>query len=299
MKNQIGKYLVKMLALALGIACTQSAPAQTFKRVKVYGGAALAQIAAGGASVWARASNGNPYILKGKQFVLANSISLTQIAVGGGNLLQADAVWGLDSSGNIYKATKSGTSWVFSQAPGVLEFIAVGAGYNDNCHPYEVWGLYASSIYRFNYCVGNWDFVPGSLATLAVSSGDMWGINGNGDIFRFNFKTLGFEQVTARLGPYAQITVGTNVVFANNPGAQALTELTQAGQTFLGGSLIQVQAGGDGVWGIGSSQQIFRLQPFTSNFTQIPGALVSISVGSGGGVWGLDSSGKAYGFTTP
>jgi hypothetical protein len=57
-----------MLALVLGIACTQSASAQTFKRVNFKGGAPLVQIAAGGASVWARASNGNPYILKGKQW---------------------------------------------------------------------------------------------------------------------------------------------------------------------------------------------------------------------------------------
>jgi hypothetical protein len=299
MRNPTGKSLVKMFALVLGIICAQSAPAQSFKRVNVKGGAPLGQIAAGGASVWALTNTGHPYIFKTNKFILANTISLTQIAVGGGNALQADAVWGLDSSGNIYTASRSGTTWVFSQAPGVLQFIAVGAGYNDSCHPYEVWGLYASSIYRFNYCIGNWDFVPGSLASLSAGSGEVWGLNGNGDIFRFDFVTLSFLQVTARFGPYAQITVGTNAVFVNRPGNTAVLGVTQAGQILVGGSLIQVQAGGDGVWGIGSSQQIFRLQPFTSNFVQIPGALVSISVGSGGGVWGLDSSGKAYGFTTP
>src|ERR1700738_2038128 len=80
---------VKMLALALGIVCTQSAPAQTFKRVNVQGGAALIQIAPGGASVWALASSGHPYIFKTNKFVLANNIYLCQIAVGGGNTLQA------------------------------------------------------------------------------------------------------------------------------------------------------------------------------------------------------------------
>jgi hypothetical protein len=76
----------------LGIACAQPAPAQTFKRAKVQGGAALVQVSSGGASVWALASDGNPYIFKNKQFVLANTISLTHIAVGGGNTFQADAV---------------------------------------------------------------------------------------------------------------------------------------------------------------------------------------------------------------
>ncbi len=85
MKNQIEKSLVKMLALVLGIACAQPAPAQTFKRAKVQGGAALVQVISGGASVWALASNGKPYIFNGTSFALANNISLSQIAVGGGN----------------------------------------------------------------------------------------------------------------------------------------------------------------------------------------------------------------------
>jgi hypothetical protein len=299
MKNQIGKYLVKMLALVLGIAGAQSAPAQTFKRVKVYGGAALAQIAAGGASVWARASNGNPYILKGKQFVLANSISLTQIAVGGGNALQADTVWGLDSSGNIYKATKSGTTWVFSQAPGVLEFIAVGPGYTDNCHPYEVWGLYAASIYRYNFCIQNWDFVPGSLASLAVGGGDIWGINGNGQLFEFNFDALSFLPST-NLSIFTQVTAGPNGAWAlSSGGPWQFANLSTWSSDYIAEYVTQIQAGGNGVWGI-SYAQVFRLEPSKLSFLHIPGAtLFSISVGSGGGVWGLDSSGKAYGFTTP
>jgi hypothetical protein len=295
MKNQIRESLVRMLALALGIAGVQSAPAQTFKRISVKGGAALVQIAAGGASVWARASNGNPYIFKTNKFMLANSISLTQIAVGGGNALQADTVWGLDSSGNIYQAAKSGTSWVFSQVPGVLDFIAVGPGYAD-CHPYEVWGLYATSIYRYDFCLQNWAFVPGSLATLAVG-GEIWGINGNGKPFRFNFDTLLFDQSFS--GTLEQIAVGPNGVWALD--SNYVEEFDYVHQSFYSTSTdaIQIQAGGNGIWGIDIYQQIFRLEASTARRSLFPGTLVSISVGSGGGVWGLDSSGKAYGFTTP
>ena len=122
---------VTVLALALGIASLQSAPAQTFKNVKVNGNAPLVQVASGGTSVWALASNGNPYIFNGKSFALANTISLSQIAVGGGHAAQADAVWALNSSGSIYHATKNGLSWVFSQVPGALDLIAVGPGYRD------------------------------------------------------------------------------------------------------------------------------------------------------------------------
>jgi hypothetical protein len=299
MKNQIAKSFVMLLALALGIACTQSASAQQFKLVKVKGGATLVQIAAGGASAWARASNGNPYIFNGKQFVLANSISLTQLAVGGGNALQPDAVWGLDSSGGIYQATKSGASWVFSPVPGNLDFLAVGIGFNrDFCHPYEVWGLNSDApIFRYNFCNQNWDNVPGTLATLAVGGGDIWGINGNGQLFMFDFATLLFECPSwAYPYTFVQVTAGPDgayVLWPNYAVAQIAPEVGA-----LGGRLTQIQAGGNGLWGIDSSQHIFQFDATAVYFYQIPGKLVSISVGSVG-VWGLDSSGKAYGFVTP
>jgi hypothetical protein len=298
MKKQMATYLVKMLALVLGIACAQAAPAQTFKLAKVQGGAALVQVSSGGASVWALASNGKPYIFKNKQFVLANTISLTHIAVGGGNTFQADAVWGLNSSGNVYRAHLSGSTWVFSQVPGVLDFIAVGAGYQDNCHPYEVWGLNTSAqIFRYNFCVKNWKQIGGTVGSLAVGGGDIWGINADSQIFRFNFSTLLFDQIG---GTLTQVTVGPNGVWGVNPSSQVY-EFFADGNGFveLPGLLTQIQAGGNGVWGLNSSGEIFRLEPSTSSFVKIPGVLVSISVGSGGGVWGINSSKHAYAFSTP
>jgi Tectonin domain len=71
----------------------------------------------------------------------------------------------------------------------------VGIGYQDNCHPYEVWGLNpGANIYRYNFCGQNFEQVAGTLGTLSVGGGDIWGINGNGNIFAFNFATLGFDQ---------------------------------------------------------------------------------------------------------
>jgi hypothetical protein len=289
------------VALVLWIAGTQSAPAQTFKHVFVKGGAPLAQIAAGGASVWARASNGNPYLLKGKQFVLANSISLTQIAVSGGNAFQADTVWGLNSAGSIYKAAKSGTTWVFSQVPGVLDFIAVGAGYQDSCHPYEVWGLNTGSeIFRYNFCLNSFDQAPGFLCQIQVGSGDIRGTECGPNVYRFNFSTLSFHQMSNL--NLTQLTVGPNGMWGitASPSGNVVQFDDEAHNFYaVGGEpATQIQAGGNGVWGISSSQQIFRLDPSTLSFVHIPGAFVSISVGTGGGVWGLDSSGKAFAFTT-
>jgi hypothetical protein len=302
MRTLLGTSLVKILAVALSIACTQSASAQHFKRVNVTGGRRLVQIASGGASVWARATNGNPYIFKGGTFVLASSISLTQIAVGGGNAVQADGVWGLDSSGRIYHAHLSGTSWVFSRVPGALDFIAVGIGYQDNCHPYEVWGLNpAAQIFRYNFCARTWDQVPGTLGTLAVGSGDIWGINGNGNVFWFNFASLNFDPIRNQGYQAVQIAVGqtTAWVLASPPEVVEIIGDESVQGFDFSPSLAQVQAGENGVWAIDSSQQVFRFDQATNCLCHMQGALASISVGGGGGVWGINGAGQPLAFTTP
>jgi hypothetical protein len=296
MKNQ--ESLVAMLALIGAIACAPSAPAQTFKRVKVKGGAALVQVASGGASVWALASNGNPYVLKGKQFILANTVSLVSIAIGGGSLLQADEVWGLDSPGNIYRATRSGTSWTFSQVPGVLSRIAVGPGTSDHCHPYEVWGVNTSTqIFRYNFCGKNFEQVPGILKYVYVGGAGVWGVNPDSRNFRFNFATGVFDLVK---GVVVEMAIGPNnvwgLVFLDQvyeflDNVQRFSQMT--------GSFVEIRGGGEGIWALDSPGDIFRLEPSTSTFVQIPGLLDDISVGSGAGVWGISAAHEAYAFSTP
>lgn len=293
-----------ILALALGIACMQSAPAQSFKKVKVAANTPLAQVASGGASVWALASNGNPYIFKGKSFALANSITLSQIAVGGGNSAQADAVWALDSSGSIYRASKSATTWSFTRVAGSLTAIAVGPGYQDACHPYEVWGLNsASQIYRYNFCGGAFDQVPGSLCEIQVGGGSVWGAECGHYAYRFNFSTGVFDQIS--FNPFYSIpalTVGPNgEVWAIDTGFSGETFRYEANENrFLQVNCCysQIQAGGNGVFAI-SGINVYRWEPSTLGFVQVPGSLASLSVGSGGGVWGLDGAGKVYAFTVP
>jgi Tectonin domain len=303
MKNQSGKFLVQVLALALGIACTQSSPAQSFKKVRVAGSAPIVQVASGGVSVWALASNGNPYILKGKSFALANTISLSQIAVGGGNAAQPDEVWALNSSGSIYRASKSGTSWVFSPVAGSLDGIVVGPGYQDACHPYEVWGLNPSAqIYRYNYCSSGFDQVPGILCDIHVGGGEIWGADCGPDVFRFSFKTDAFVQVGSPFVAFPQLTVGSNGdVWAIDTGTSGVYKFDQLrGFQSEGGPFTQIQAG-NGVWTLdGSNVNVYRFEPDANTFLHVSGpSLVSISVGSGGGVWGINSSHQVFAFSTP
>jgi hypothetical protein len=304
MKTEKGKSLVVMLALTLGIVSMQSAQAQSFKRVAVANNTPLVQVASGGTSVWALASNGNPYIFNGSSFVLANTISLSQIAVGGGNAAQADTVWALNSSGNIYRAHKSGTSWIFSQVAGSLDGIEVGPGYQDRCHPYEVWGLNTGSqIYRYNYCTNNFVQEPGFLCDIHVGGGDIWGAECGPNVYRFDFSTDAFDQITDPFVAFPQLTVGPDgVVWAIDTfNSEVYRYDDGVGQKFVsrGCCLAQIQAGGNGVWGLAADNTIYRSEPSTFDFVQIPGALVSISVGTGGGVWGINSSHQVFKFTTP
>jgi len=316
MKNQTVRISIVVLASVLTIALSTSALAQSFKQIPVKGGAKMMQIASGGHSVWALATNGQPYIYQNNQFVLANSRSLSQIAVGGGNVRQADTVWALDSATNIYRASKNGTSWVFKQMPGNLDFIAVGIGYDDNCHPYEVWGINSASlIYRFNFCIHNWENIPGSLRTLVIGNGDIWGINSSDQLYRFDFDTFGFTGYDLGASPATSVTAGANGVwllsctfgkfevcqpYQYNPGMQMFGELQTIPEGLV---IVDIQAGGDGAWGLGyhvgsHTGAIIRFDSESIGY-QVPGTLVSISVGDGGGVWGLDGAGQPYSFTTP
>jgi hypothetical protein len=301
MKNQKQNSLVVMLALVLGITCVQSAPAQTFKKVKVNGNAPLVQVASGGASVWALASNGHPYIFNGKIFVLANNISLSQIKVGGGNAAQADAVWALNSSGSIYRASKSGSSWTFSQVAGVLDLIEVGPGYQDNCHPYEVWGLNTGSqVYRYNYCTSQFDQQSGILCDIHVGGGDIWGAQCGPNVFRFNFSTGVFDQIADPFGAFPQLTVGSNGdVWATDTGNSNVYKYDDfSGFNLASCCFNQIQAG-NGLWARAGSD-IYVWVPSAFTFYRVFGAsLVSISVGSGGGVWGTSSSHQVFAFSTP
>ncbi|MBV9303050.1 MAG: hypothetical protein JOY62_08935 [Acidobacteriaceae bacterium] len=294
---------VTILALALGITCVQSVPAQTFKRVKVNGNAPLAQVASGGASVWALASNGNPYILNGNIFVLANSISLSQIKVGGGNVAQPDEVWGLNSLGDIFRASRSGPSWTFARVPGSLDLVEVGPGYQDSCHPYEVWGLNTGSeIFRYNYCTKQFQQQPGFLCDIHVGGGDIWGAQCGPNVFRFNFSTGVFDQITPDpFGAFPQLSVGPNgEVWAIDTSNSVLYEYNDFSGSFtdLGCCASEIHAGGNGVWALANSN-IYRWEPSALGFEQVPGALVSLSVGSGGGVWGINSSHQVFAFSTP
>jgi hypothetical protein len=301
MKNKKLNSLAVVLTLVLGMTFNRSASAQTFKQVNVQGKVPIIQVAPGGASVWALASSGHPYIYKANHFASASGIFLCQISVGGGNLAQADGVFGLDCSGNIYRASLNGTTWSFSQIPGVLDVIHVGPGYRDSCHPYEVWGLNQfGQIYRYNYCSSQFDQEPGALCDIHVGGGDIWGVDCGRDAFRFNFTTGFFDQIPTQFSAIAQLAISSSGdVWAQDTSDSIVYKYNDDANAFVsfGCCVTDVQAG-DGVWVLDGSN-IYRWEPSALKFGQVGGSFISVSVGSGGGVWGINSSHQVFAFSTP
>ena len=67
------------------------------------------------------------------------------------------------------------------------------------------------------------------------------------------------------------------------------------------GTLTQVAAGRNEVFGIGTANQIYRYNPGTKAFVQIPGSFAQVAVGGGtlsqkDEVWGVGTSGQIYHF---
>ena len=65
------------------------------------------------------------------------------------------------------------------------------------------------------------------------------------------------------------------------------------------GTLTKVAAGRAEVWGVNSSQQVFRFTANGSNFVQVAGKLTQIAVGGGNllqtdAVWGLNAGSEIF-----
>lgn len=315
MSKQPDKCSIVILAAVLGIACAQFGFAQTFHSVSIPASASAAGIfwmSAGANSVWFTDFNGNVYSYHNgdsgfKQY--QTPAIFGEIAAGGGNSfsLTPDEVWALaiqeDGAGIPYRLTSSG----FVQMPGDLLQIAVGPGGRDSCHPYEVWGLSPSNqIFRFDYCSGQFNQQPGSLAYIFVGGAGVWGINSSFQIFELNFATHTFIQIP---GTVDQIAVGPTGTWGIDNSTNQVYEFDPVTQTFVamnGQFLWGMSAGGDGVWGISANAEIWRLEPSIHQFVQVPGTVNAVPiVGDGSGIWSAAATGgsiyltQVLAFSTP
>lgn len=282
------------------------ASAQHFKQVK----GNLTTIAAGRNEVFGIDGHGEVwrYSASSESFSKIAKASLFALAVGGGTLSQLDEVWGVKASQDVYRFNYGKKEFV--QVPGVLYQIAVGAGNQDDCHPYEVWGAnLLTEIYRYNYCTKVFDQIPGSLFQLATGNGDVWGLSSVGQIFHFNFGTESFDLVPGKL---IQIAVGVNAVwgidlngnaFRYDPNTGTFNNVVGAGGIGgiggVSGDAFVVSAGGDGAWISGINGNVFRFDSSNQSFDQLSGNFRNIAAGSGAGVFGVNFVGKVFTFVRP
>jgi hypothetical protein len=223
--------------------------------------------------------------------------TLQQVAVGGGTLSQLDEVWGI-SGGAVYHFNFTTESFKIAAAPAFSQ-IAVGEGFEDNCHPYEVWGVVTgSSLYRYNYCSDSFElWQNGPWTQVATGGGGAWGIESTGTLLDALDNGFG-----AYNGNLTQVAVGVNDVWAINKSNQVFRFDPNLADplVFIGNvTFKQIAAGGDGVWGVNLSNEIYHFEEDPESFVQVPGTLTSIAVGSGAGVWGVNSSGEVFTFVRP
>lgn len=289
----------RILLLAASISCCVAfiapASADLFEPTP---GPILTQIAAGRAEVWGLNASHEVYRFNGtnSQFVQVAG-QLNQVAVGGGSLLQTDAVWGINASSEVFQYNF--TTKAFVQVPGELTQIVVGAGDNDNCHAYEVWGINANQqVFRYNYCTLAWVNIPGFLTRISTGGSDVWGINVNSQIFQYTFASGKWVQIA---GTLQQIAVGVNDVWGLDKSGFAYHYQPSSGFVQLPGSqkFTQITAGGDGAWGINPTIAFgltVRFDPNVQNAIAIPGDFSQISSGSGAGVWAVGANGQIFSF---
>lgn len=232
-----------------------------------------------------------------KSFGKIAKASLVNVVVGGGTASQLDEVWGLAANGNVYRFNYS--TKAFDPFGNSLAQIVIGVGYQDSCHPYEIWGLNsAGNVFRYNYCTNFFDAGFNVLLTqVSTGGGDVWGLNSSGQIFDYSFVTQSFTQVS---GTLTQISVGVNGVW----GVNRLNDVYQydpATHKFnrVDGDTVQVLAGGDGVWMINTVDGIVRYDSSSGSFGNDTSGLKSIAVGSGAGVFGINSAGQVFTFVRP
>jgi hypothetical protein len=288
------------LVLICWAAIVVPASAQHFQQIP----GSLTQVAAGRAEVWGLNASHQVYrFIPGTRKFVKISGSLTQIAVGGGTVLQADEVWGVNASGTYQFNFSTKKLVLVTEA---LSQIVVGEGDGDSCHPYEVWGINPNLlVYRYDYCSGQFHLSPNAppLTHIATGGGDLWGLDEFAQIWHYSFQQQQWNQIP---GSLQQITVGVNDVWGLDGSGNAYRYDPNSGQFASvltpGATQTQIAAGGNGVWAIytfGVPGLIARFDSAIEAFYNEPGFLVQIAVGSGAGVWGVNSSNQVYVFVRP
>jgi hypothetical protein len=167
----------------------------------------------------------------------------------------------VNRGGQIWRA-KVGTSGQFTQMPGGATQVS--------CHDYDTVAVVnsAGNIYVWNPQANTFQQASGAAKHISVGGHGythVWCVNQGQQMFGHRSTPL----------------------FAAAPPAQFNWKQGN-------GDLVTVSCGGHNVIGINSGQQIWRLKADNHNWEQLPGAAVSISIGSDGTCWCINAGSQLF-----
>lgn len=180
----------------------------------------------------------------------------------------------------------------FEQVPGHLKQVEIGQAFNSN-----IWGINAQNeVFRYNWETQTYEQFYWTLAQIAVDTTgrEVWGLTPDQEILRFDSDTQTFQVVPGYL---AQIAISNGNVWGLNAAQEIFVYKRDTGEfQQVPGRLVQIAAGYNSVWGLNSSGEIFRFDPVARRFQQIPGRLTQITVSKfqDGAVWGLNANNEIF-----
>jgi hypothetical protein len=193
---------------------------------------------------------------------------------------------------------------MFNPAGIYSAIFATGGG--DVLQPDETWAVdYSGYIYRYVTSSQSWSccWYNPSVADIEVGPGytddchpyEVWVLptSSSGNLTtRYNFCTSAFDNIAATVG-FTNISVGGGEVWALNTSHQ-IFRFDPSSTSFvqMPGFLTSIAVGADGVWGL-YGNTIYEFNPAIQNWDWVPGSLAAISAG-GDGFWGINSNRQIY-----
>ncbi len=209
--------------------------------------------------VWAVKNNAAYHYDVLHNSMAATSASIAKVMVGYGA-----AVWGLDSSGNIWQWQPASSTWV--QIAGTLSSIAVGTNGS-------MWVLNSSQ--QIFQLTGGTTRPYQTLSTVAGASLDQISVGADGSAWGV--------KCTSIVGTGNNQTCGSETVYHFNTGTQSFQAVPGAP------NLVQVSVGaGANVWGVDRPAISGNTMRLAGSWNNIPGELNLVQVGANGAVWGIN-----------
>lgn len=140
--------------------------------------------------------------------------------------------------------------------------------------------------------------VPFSGSLVAAPDGSLWNIDAQRHPVTYNPQTLSWTEISNL--EIAYLWVGSSgAMWARDPSGK-LYRWDPASQTFgqVPGAFFSMSVGADGdTWAIQSPPNaIFHFDPSTKSWVLVPGELNQIAAGNDGAVWGINAYGQIFRF---